>query len=148
VNDLRRRLEAVASAVAGRNRPRVAVLEWTDPPFSSGHWVPDMVEGAGGRPVLGRAGERSAQVTWDDVLQVGADLVLVAPCGFHLDEARRLAAEAVAGGRLPEGVPVWAADADAAFVRPGPRLVDGIEALASVLHPGSVTGTTGMIAAV
>ena len=148
VEGLRRRLDAVAGAVAGENRPRVAVLEWTDPPFSSGHWVPDMVEAAGGRCVLGNSGRRSAEVGWDDVSGAEADLVVVAPCGFHLEDAHRLAREVAGSARLPPGVPVWAVDADAAFVRPGPRVVDGIEALASVLHPGTVARPEGMIAAV
>jgi iron complex transport system substrate-binding protein len=138
IADIRVRLDAVAAAVAGRDRPAVAVLEWTDPPFSSGHWVPDMVTAAGGRSVLGTAGARSATVTWDQVVGAGADVVVVAPCGFRLDGARNLARQLVGGGRLPAGVPVWAVDADAAFVRPGPRLVDGIEALAAILHPGAV----------
>jgi iron complex transport system substrate-binding protein len=136
--DLIRRLDAVASATSGRHQPRVAVLEWTDPPFSSGHWVPDMVSAAGGVPVLGRVGARSQQIGWDDVTNAGADMIVVAPCGFRLDGAIDLAKELVAAGRLPDGIPVWAVDADAAFVRPGPRLVDGIEALAAVIHPGCV----------
>jgi iron complex transport system substrate-binding protein len=133
--DLIGRLDAVASATSGRRRPRVAVLEWTDPPFSSGHWVPDMVSAAGAVPVLGRAGARSKEIAWDDVINAGADMIVVAPCGFRLDGAIDLATELVAAGRLPDGVPVWAVDADAAFVRPGPRLVDGVEALAALIHP-------------
>ncbi len=138
VADIRVRLDAVAAAVAGRDRPAVAVLEWTDPPFSAGHWVPDMVTAAGGRSVLGTAGARSATVSWDEVVEAGADVVVVAPCGFRLDGARDLARQLVDDGRLPAGVPVWAVDADAAFVRPGPRLVEGVEALAAILHPGAV----------
>jgi iron complex transport system substrate-binding protein len=135
VADMRRRLDAVASAVAGRPRPRVAFLEWTDPPFSSGHWVPDMVTAAGGHSVLGTAGSRSAEVRWADLRQGHPDVVVVAPCGFRLDGAVQLARQLVASGVLPDGVPVWAVDADAAFVRPGPRLVEGVEALAAILHP-------------
>jgi iron complex transport system substrate-binding protein len=116
----------------------VAVLEWIDPPYSSGHWVPDMVEAAGGRSILGRAGARSTQVAWNDIAAAQADLVVVAPCGFGLDAAVAQAEEVVAQGHLPDDVPVWAVDADAAFVRPGPRLVDGIEALAAIFHPGVV----------
>jgi iron complex transport system substrate-binding protein len=148
VESLRGRLDAVGRAVAGRPRPRVAMLEWTDPPFSSGHWVPNMVEAAGGRSVLGRAGRRSAQVAWDDVSASTPDVIVVAPCGFRLDDAHRLAEELVASGRLPGGVPVWAVDADAAFVRPGPRVVEGIEALAAVLHPGSVPARQDLAARV
>jgi len=148
VAGLRGRLDAVAAAVAGRHRPGVAVLEWTDPPYSSGHWVPDMVEAAGGRSLLGRAGARSSQVRWDDVAALGADLIVVAPCGFHLAGAAAMAEAVVAEGRLPAGVPVWAVDADAAFVRPGPRLVDGVEALAALIHPGAVPLPHGLAALV
>lgn len=137
VDQLRSRLAAVAEAVAGRPRPKVAVLEWTDPPFSSGHWVPDMVAAAGGRSVLGTGGGRSVEVSWDEVTSSGPDLIVVAPCGFRLPGASALAGGLVAEGRLPAGVPVWAVDADAAFVRPGPRLVDGIETLAAIIHPGA-----------
>jgi iron complex transport system substrate-binding protein len=77
-------------------------------------------------------------VSWGDVHSSGADLFVVAPCGYRLAGAQELARELVGSGRLPAGVPVWAVDADAAFVRPGPRLVDGVEALAGILHPGSV----------
>jgi iron complex transport system substrate-binding protein len=141
LTSLRRRLDAVAAAVApavAAGRPGVAVLEWTDPPFSSGHWVPDMVAAAGGRSVLGAPGRRSATIEWDDVATADPDLIVVAPCGYRLDGARELAGQLVASGRLPDGPPVWAVDADAAFVRPGPRLVDGIEALAALVHPGSL----------
>ena len=138
VAGLMRRLDGVATAVAGRGRPGVAVLEWTDPPFSSGHWVPDMVEAAGGRSLLGRSGVRSSRVDWDDVTAVDPDLVVVAPCGFRLDGAVALAEELVARGRIRGDVPLWAVDADAAFVRPGPRLMDGIEALAALIHPGAL----------
>jgi iron complex transport system substrate-binding protein len=132
---LRARLAQVASDVAGRPSPRVVVLEWTDPPFSAGHWVPDMVAAAGALPVLGQAGERSVEVGWADVAAARPDLVVVAPCGFHLADATDLAAGLVRAGQLPVDCPVWAVDADAAFVRPGPRLVDGIEALSAICHP-------------
>jgi iron complex transport system substrate-binding protein len=144
---LRRRLEEVAAAVAGRDRPRVAMLEWTDPPFSSGHWVPDMVTAAGGCSVLGEAGTRSAEVTWDDIASASPEVIIVAPCGYRLDGARQLGEQLVDSGRLPRGVPVWAVDADAAFVRPGPRLVDGVEGLAAILHPDVVTLVEGMAVA-
>jgi iron complex transport system substrate-binding protein len=135
---LRDRLAQVAVLVAGHHTPRLAVLEWTDPPFSSGHWVPDMVTAAGALPVLGTAGQRSVQITWDDLLAARPDVVVVAPCGYRLDGARQLAQLVVEAGLLPEGVPVWAVDADAAFVRPGPRVVDGVETLAGIAHPDVV----------
>jgi len=129
---LRARLDAVAVRVAGRPRPRVAVLEWIDPPFTGGHWVPDLVAAAGGQPVAADAGQHSRERSWDDILGTGPDLVLVSPCGFDLDGASAQA-EAVAD-RLP-GRPIWAIDADGLVVRPGPRLVEGIEAIATALHP-------------
>ncbi len=138
VASLRDRLEAVGRSVAGRGRPGVAVLEWTDPPFTSGHWVPDMVEAAGGRSLLGRSGIRSSEVSWAEVAAVRAEVVVVAPCGFRLDGAVGLAEELIERERLPVDVPVWAVDADAVVVRPGPRLVDGVEALAALIHPGSL----------
>ena len=138
VASLRDRLDAVRSAVAERTCPRVAVLEWTDPPFSSGHWVPDMVTVAGGLSVLGGAGARSVPVDWDDVAAAEPDIIVVAPCGFGLEGAKALAEQLVGSGCLPPDIPVWAVDADAAFVRPGPRVVDGVETLASIIHPGSV----------
>jgi iron complex transport system substrate-binding protein len=144
VEVLRRRLDRVAAAVAGRDRPRLAVLEWTDPPFSSGHWVPDMVTAAGADPVLGRGGERSVQISWSDVAAAQPDLIVVAPCGYRLDGARQLAEQIMEAGVLPPAIPVWAVDADAAFVRPGPRVVDGVETLAHIAHPGLVEAPEGM----
>lgn len=130
---LRQRLAAVARRVAGRRRPAVAVVEWTDPPFTAGHWVPDLVTAAGGRPVAAVPGERSVQTTWEQIQAAGPEVAVVAPCGFHLDGA---AAQAEAAVRHLSGIPVWAIDADGLVVRPGPRLVDGVEALAALLHPG------------
>lgn len=141
VDGIRARLSAVESAVAGRRRPRVAVIEWVDPPFTAGHWVPDLVCAAGGEPVGGRPGERSVQTTWPEVRACAPDLVIVAPCGFHLDGS---AAQAmVAAAELPD-VPVWAIDADGIVVRPGPRLVDGVEAIAAILHPDVVPGSAAI----
>jgi iron complex transport system substrate-binding protein len=135
VASLRERLDAVAANVARLGRPRVAVVEWVDPPFTAGHWVPDLVTAAGGMPVAARAGLPSVQTTWADIGAAEPDLVVVAPCGYHLagaaEQARLVSRE------LP-GVPVWAIDADGIVVRPGPRLVDGVEALASILHPEAV----------
>ena len=140
---LRQRLADVADRVAGRYRPAVAVVEWVDPPFTAGHWVPDLVMAAGGRPVAAHPGGRSMQVGWDRIAAARPEVIVVAPCGFHLDGA---AAQAeVVAGQLP-GIPVWAIDADGLVVRPGPRLVDGVEALAAILHPGAaVTAPAGSI---
>jgi iron complex transport system substrate-binding protein len=135
VDSLRARLDAVRARVAGRPRPRVMLLEWTDPPFAPGHWVPEMIDAAGGRPLLGNAGAKSERVTWEAVHEATPDLVVAAPCGYDLEGARALADELVASGVLPEGVPVHAVDANAAWARPGTRLVDGVEELAAILHP-------------
>src|SRR6478735_8223341 len=135
VSDLEARLADVAQRVAGLDRPRVLVLEWTDPPFAPGHWIPEMVARAGGEPTLGVAGTRSSRITWDDAVASEPDVVVCAPCGFDLEGSTSLAEEV--RDRFP-GVPVWAADADGHFARPGPRLVDGVEALAGILHPQAV----------
>jgi iron complex transport system substrate-binding protein len=132
---LRARLDRLAARLDGVAARRTLVLEWTDPPFSAGHWVPDMVAAAGGVEVLGRGGERSEAVTWGRVGGCGADVVVVSPCGYRLDGAVALADEVARAGHLPAGAEVWAVDADAYVVRPGPRLVDGCEMLATVLHP-------------
>jgi iron complex transport system substrate-binding protein len=135
VAGLRARLAAIASAVSHRPRPRVAVVEWVDPPFTAGHWVPDLIGAAGGEPVAARPGSRSVQTTWEEFTDVAPDVVLVAPCGFHLDGA--VAQARTITSRFPRAA-VWAIDADGLVVRPGPRLVDGVEAIAAILHPGAV----------
>ena len=135
VGSLRRRLAALP--VPPPAPPRVLVLEWTDPPFAPGHWVPEMVTLAGGVPALGVAGETSVRVTWDQVRESRPDVVVCAPCGYHLDASADLARAVVASGELPGSVPVWAVDANASWARPGPRLVDGVEALAQVVSGGT-----------
>jgi len=135
VGRLRTRLDRVAVAVAGRSAPRVAVVEWVDPPFTAGHWVPDLVRAAGGVSVADRPGAPSVQTSWAEIGAQDPDLVVVAPCGYHLAGAVEQARAVMAA--LP-GVPVWAIDADGIVVRPGPRLVNGVEALASVFHPRAV----------
>jgi iron complex transport system substrate-binding protein len=130
----RERLDAVTARVAGRPRPRVMFLEWTDPPFAPGHWIPEMIELAGGEPLLGRPGEKSVRVAWEAVHAADPEVVVVAPCGFDREGCRSLADELVAAGRLPGGVPVHAVDANASWARPGTRLVDGVEELATLLH--------------
>ena len=135
VSALAGRLAAVRDQVAGRGRVRALVLEWTDPPFAPGHWVPEMVTAAGGECVLGEAGQRSFRTTWEAVRATAPEVVVCAPCGFDLPGSAELTKKVLAAGVLPPGVPVWAVDANASFARPGPRLVDGVEALAAVLHP-------------
>src|SRR4051794_12917814 len=133
MTELTGRPAPVGGRVGGEVRPRVLVLEWTDPPFAPGHWVPDMVENAGGYPVLGESGARSYRIGWDDVAAATPEVVVCAPCGFGLGESAALSAEIVT--EIPAGVPVWAVDANASFARPGIRLVDGVEALAGIFHP-------------
>jgi iron complex transport system substrate-binding protein len=133
VGELRERLAAVERAVTGRPRPRVLVLEWTDPPFLAGHWVPELVSRAGGIPVGGALGGRSVTTSWDELPE--ADLVVVAPCGFGLDAA--VEQSAAVASRLP-GVRLIAIDSARFVVQPGPSLVDGVEALAWALHPDVV----------
>lgn len=135
VASMNSRVEAVRLAVAASAHPRVLVLEWTDPPFAPGHWIPEMVEIAGGVPVRGTAGEKSYRVTWEQVEAAEPDVVVCAPCGFDLEGSVSLSERV--RDRFP-GIPVWAVDANASFARPGPRLVDGIEALAGILNPGLV----------
>jgi len=135
VDELRARLTRVSAAVAGRRRPRVAVVEWVDPPFTAGHWIPDLVSAAGGQPVAARPGVPSVATSWAAIAAAAPELVVVAPCGYHLPGAIEQAQSAAQA--LP-GLPVWAIDADGIVVRPGPRLVDGVEAIASIIHPGAV----------
>lgn len=128
---LQARLDALRTALGDRPRPRVALLEWTGPPMRCGHWFPDVVRAAGGEEVLGTPGGKSVPLAWDEVADARPDLVLVAPCGFTLAQARR-EADAVAA-RLPR-VPIVAVDGNL-LSRPGPTLVDAAETLAHVLHP-------------
>jgi iron complex transport system substrate-binding protein len=131
------RIEAVERAVEGAPRPRVAALEWLDPIYIGGHWVPQMIELAGGEDVLGLPGERSRTAEWAELEAAAPEVVLAMPCGYYAEQA---AAEAV---RHPErlaglGARVVAVDAAAYFSRPGPRLVEGIELLGHLLHPDLV----------
>ncbi len=133
--DCRDRLAVFAANLAGVTRRPTLLLEWTDPAFTDGHWVPDMIAKAGGRSVMGRPGENSRGATWEDVTTSGAEVVIVAPCGFRLGGATELAEQVVARGAIPESAEVWAVDADTYVVRPSPRLVDGVGIFASILHP-------------
>jgi iron complex transport system substrate-binding protein len=132
VGELQARLARTAARVAGRRRPRVAVVEWVDPPFTAGHWIPDLVSAAGGQSVAAHPGAPSVRTSWPEIAAAAPEVVVVAPCGYHLpgaiEQARSVART------LPDAA-VWAIDADGIVVRPGPRLVLGVEALASILHP-------------
>jgi len=142
VADLHERLrvlrDRVDVAVGDGPRPTVFVLEWIDPPFVAGHWVPDIVTAAGGVPLLGMPGERSVPSTWEAIAAADPDHVVVSPCGYSLDGAVQQAMAVLP--RLPERAAVWAVDADAVMVRPGPRVVDGAEAVATALFGSAVTG--------
>ncbi len=133
------RLAAVHEALraARAPRPRAAVVEWTSPVFLAGHWGPEMVRRAGGVDVLGVAGAHSTTVALDALAAADPEVVVVAPCGYDLaraaDEARALAADRAWGWLA--GRAVWAVDANAYVSRPGPRLVDGVELFARILHP-------------
>lgn len=146
VASLRERLETVARTVAGRPSRTVAIIEWIEPPFTAGHWVPDLVAAAGGMALNAQPGARSTSTTWEAIAAEQPDIVLIAPCGFHLDSACEQAT-AIAS-HFPSSE-VWAIDADAFVVRPGPRLVDGVEAIAWMLHPDEVPApSAGRIARV
>ena len=135
VTSLRARMATVADAVVRRPRPRTVLLEWTDPPFGPGHWVPDLIAAAGGQPVIGTAGVPSMATSWAAIADAAPNVIVIAPCGYHLPDATALARDVLVAGVLPADVPVWVIDADSVIVRPGPRLVDGVEALAGILHP-------------
>jgi iron complex transport system substrate-binding protein len=132
-DELGERLEEVELAFSGDPRPRVAALEWLDPIYIGGHWVPQMIELAGGDDVLGLPGERSRTSSWQELEAVAPDVVLVMPCGLYKDEAAA-EAERHADELRRVGARVVPVDAAAHFSRPGPRLVDGVELLADVLH--------------
>ena len=121
-------IDEVRRTVAGRPRRRIFVAEWTDPPFAAGHWLPEMVEAAGGEDVLGRAGEPSYPVTWDEVRAHEPELVVVAACGF---DAKRGAEEA---STVDLDVPTVAVDANAYYSRPAPRVAQGVRQLGFLLH--------------
>jgi len=134
-SELERRLDAVHGAVENADRPRILALEWLDPPFLGGHWIPEMIEIAGGVDVAGRAGEKSPQVGWDDLRDLAPEVIVAMPCGWYLDDSR---AQTLAHWKRLESLGaqrIYAVDAASTFSRPGPRLVDGVELLAHLFHP-------------
>lgn len=138
LRDASERIDRVTEAVAGAERPRVLALEWLDPVFLGGHWVPTMIGLAGGEDVLGFAGEKSPQVPWEEVEASRPEVVVAMPCGYGTDGA---AAETLAQRERVAALgarAVFAVDASAYFSRPGPRLVDGIELLGHLFHPDRV----------
>lgn len=143
VAELAARLDRVRERVAGATAPGVLGLEWLDPPFVPGHWVPEMVQTAGGRNLAGAAGARSMEASWEELATLDPDVLVVMPCGYDLQTARRdadryaerllsVAPRAVATGRA------FVVDASSYFNRSGPRVVDGVEILAKLLHPDRV----------
>lgn len=142
VGALRARLADIERRAAEMPRPKVLLLEWTDPPFTAGHWIPDQVVAAGGDPVLAHPGGRSSETTWAEVASSEAEVVVVAPCGFDTAGAEAQLAEVVARPEVA-GLPAirngraYAIDADSYVVRPGPRLIDGVEILGHIIHPPS-----------
>lgn len=143
-----RRIDQVKLAVRHvRRRPRVAAIEWFDPVFVAGHWTPQLIELAGGEDVLGFAGEHSEQTTWEAVAAARPDVVVAMPCGYDAERARE--ETLLHADRLREvGARVVAVDAAATFSRPGPRLVEGLETLAHILHPDLVPPAAGPALAV
>ncbi|MDX6617134.1 MAG: iron complex transport system substrate-binding protein [Solirubrobacterales bacterium] len=143
-SDLEDRLDAVRAAVFGAQRPRVLALEWLDPAFVGGHWVPEMIEIAGGVDVIGEAGAKSRTAEWEELVAANPEIVIAMPCGWDAPKARREVldnAEAIAGLGADR---VVAVDAAASFSRPGPRLVEGTELLAHLLHPDRVPAPDGV----
>ena len=140
VDRLRGRLENVRGRAHGLRSKSVACLEWLDPLYNAGHWVPEMVELAGGRDLLGAKDSPSARIEWLEVVEARPEVMVLMPCGFGLE---RPVAEVGLLARLPgwETLPavmnreVWAVDSTAHFSRSGPRLVDGVEILSQILHP-------------
>ena len=135
IDQNRERLRRVSAAVGAATPRRVTFLEWTEPLFCGGHWVPEMVAAAGGDDPLGRAGGDSQRMTWDDVAASEPELLIVAPCGYGLKDAIAIAK------RLPRttDAEVYAVDANAYFARPGPRVSEGVELLAHLFHPDKFT---------
>ena len=130
-NDIQSRLAAVRQQVAGVPKRRIVFLEWTEPLFCAGHWVPEMIDIAGGMDPFAKTGGDSERITWDAVRESKPEMIVVAPCGYGLDQAVALATQ------LPDvaGAAVFAVDANAYFARPGPRVAEGTELLAHLFHP-------------
>ena len=126
------RIENVRRAVVGRKRPRVFIAEWLDPPFASGHWIPEMVDAAGGIEVLGKPGKPSVTTSWQAVRDAKPEIVIFAPCGF--DEVRAAKEAAVLVDQFDPNWQTACVNADRFFARPAPSIADGIEQLAKIFH--------------
>jgi iron complex transport system substrate-binding protein len=132
---LEARLDRVRDAVAGAQRPRVVTLEWLAPPYAGGHWVPEMVEIAGGRSVAGEPQRDSRVVGWSELRDADPDVAVVMPCGLYAEEAAQQALDHPDELESLGAERIYAVDAASSFSRPGPRLVEGVELLAHLLHP-------------
>jgi len=135
------RTDRVKLAVGGEPRPRVAALEWLDPVYAAGHWTPQLIGLAGGEDVLGLAGEPSQTVSWDAVAAARPEIVVVMPCGYDAPRAHTEAVTYMTELAALSARRIVAVNASAYFSRPGPRLIDGLELLAEILHPGVVSRT-------
>jgi iron complex transport system substrate-binding protein len=133
--ELEGRLATVRAAVDGKEPLRTLALEWLDPPFVGGHWIPEMIEIAGGRDVAGRPGEKSPEVAWEDLAGLDPELVVVMPCGWYVEDATAQALDHRERIESLGAERVFAVDAASTYSRPGPRLVDGVELLGHLLHP-------------
>ena len=136
--ELEGRLASVRAAVSGASAPRVIALEWLDPPFVGGHWIPEMISIAGGEDVAGPPGLKSPEVDWGALSGLGPDVVIAMPCGWYVSESHAQAIEHWDWIAKLGASRVYAVDAASTFSRPGPRLVDGVELLGHVLHPDLV----------
>lgn len=140
IADIRARMDGVAQAVDGALRPRVLALEWLEPAFAPGHWVPQMIEHAGGISLIGTAGGHSVEVSWQSLQDLDPDVLIIMPCGYDLETTRRDAQQSatllqsVAPRAIAEGH-AYIVDGSAYFNRSGPRFVIGLEILAGLLHP-------------
>jgi iron complex transport system substrate-binding protein len=136
--ELEGRLAAVHAAVTGAPQPRVIALEWLDPPYVGGHWVPEMISIAGGDDVAGPPGLKSPEVSWGELSGLRPDVTIAMPCGWYVDASRAQAMEHWERIEALGAKRVYAVDAASTFSRPGPRLVDGVELLAHLLHPDRI----------
>ncbi len=142
--ELAARVERVRTAAEGEPRPRAAALEWLDPPFIGGHWVPDMIGAAGGTDVLGEPGVKSRTASWDEIRAAEPDVVVAMPCGWYVDEAAEQALAHRAQLDSLGADRIVAVDAASSFSRPGPRLADGVELLGHLLHPDRLPAPGGI----
>jgi len=141
---LEARLAAVRAAVAGAPTPRVVTLEWLDPPYVGGHWVPEMIEAAGGVDVAGPPGAKSPEVAWERLAELRPDTVVIMPCGMYVEDSRAEAERHRERIAALGASRVFAVDAASTYSRPGPRLVDGVELLAHLLHPDRIDPPAGI----